>query len=112
MPLDELLPKSNKSKDWIGYADKKLQEFKDYHSETNLLGKIKRPVPLSDDLSKTMSANELKARSKGMALKRKEMAQPASYKDGGIVRKTGLALVHKGEVVIPSRKSTRKSGRR
>lgn len=28
-------------------------------------------------------------------------AQPDSYKAGGVVRKTGLAMVHQGELVIP-----------
>lgn len=27
---------------------------------------------------------------------------PDSYKTGGVVRRTGLAMVHKGEVVIPN----------
>lgn len=112
MPENETLPKSNKSKDWLDYADKKLQKFKDYHSETNIIGKIKHPQPLGDLMSRTLSNNELNARSKGMELKRKEMASPSSYKDGGKVRKTGLALVHKGETVIPARQSARKSGRR
>lgn len=112
MPENETLPKSNKSKDWLDYADKKLKKFTDYHSSTNLIGKLRNPPPLSNDYSKVLSQNELSARSKGMALKRKEMAQPSSYKTGGKVRKTGLALVHKGETVVPARKSARKSGRR
>jgi hypothetical protein len=29
-----------------------------------------------------------------------------SYKKGGIVKKTGLALVHKGERVVPAKKET------
>jgi hypothetical protein len=110
----ETLPKTNKSKDWLEHADKKLKQFKDYHSERNMIGRIKNPQPLGNDYSKALSQNEVNARAKGMELKRKEMASPSSFKDGGKVRKTGLAIVHKGETVIPAgkRKSIRKSGRR
>ena len=44
--------------------------------------------------------------------------RPVSYKRGGTVRKTGLARVHKGEVVIPRNKvkrvkrAMRKAGRK
>lgn len=33
------------------------------------------------------------------------VAQPFSFKKGGKVKKTGLALVHRGEVVKPAKKS-------
>lgn len=29
-------------------------------------------------------------------------AQPSSYKTGGVVGKTGMAMVHKGETIIPA----------
>jgi hypothetical protein len=32
------------------------------------------------------------------------LASPPSYKKGGKVKKTGMALVHKGEVVKPAKK--------
>ena len=34
-----------------------------------------------------------------------QMAQPNSFKDGGVVEKSGMAKVHKGEVVIPAGKA-------
>lgn len=34
------------------------------------------------------------------------MAKPNSYKDGGKVQKTGMALVHEGETVIPKKHNT------
>ncbi|MCK9361883.1 hypothetical protein M0Q28_06735 [Patescibacteria group bacterium] len=37
---------------------------------------------------------------------RKELKDIPSYKKGGIVKKTGLAKVHKGERVIPAKKET------
>lgn len=36
------------------------------------------------------------------------MAKPASYKKGGVVKKTGMAKVHKGETVIPAKVKTGK----
>ena len=44
--------------------------------------------------------------------------RPVSYKKGGTVRKTGLARLHKGEVVVPRnkvkrvKKAMRKAGRK
>lgn len=103
MPEGETLPKSNKSKDWTDYADKKLKQFRDYHSETNMFGRIKRPNVLGDDRSKLLSQNELSARSKGMALKREE--SKTGMRKGGTVRATGKRTLHKGEMV--SRKASR-----
>lgn len=37
--------------------------------------------------------------------KKPSTAKPNSFKDGGTVQKTGLALVHKGEKVIPVNKT-------
>lgn len=37
--------------------------------------------------------------------KQKERATPPSYKKGGKVKKTGMAKVHKGEVVVPKKKA-------
>lgn len=34
--------------------------------------------------------------------KRRAISEPPSYKKGGLVAKTGMALVHKGEVVVPA----------
>jgi hypothetical protein len=108
MPEGETLPKSNKSKDWLDYADKKKQDFIDYHSERNLIGRIKNPNPLSDTYSRLLSNNELMARKKGMELKRAELRGMAK---GGKVRATGSRKLHKGEVVSRAAK-TRSCGRR
>ncbi len=35
----------------------------------------------------------------------RQIGKPPSYKRGGRVKKTGLAKVHKGEVVIPAKKA-------
>jgi hypothetical protein len=113
MPREgETLPKSNKSKDWIDAADRKLQEFKDYHTERPLnigpvslgIGFGKRKAPLSDEQSRLLSRNELMLRSKGMELKRQE-DERAGMKKGGKVRATGKRMLHKGEMV--ARKGTR-----
>ncbi len=40
-----------------------------------------------------------------------ELARPGSYKRGGIVRQTGMALIHKGERVLTKRQNSR-AGRR
>jgi hypothetical protein len=124
MPEGETLPKSNKSKDWLAHADKLRQKFIDYHTDKTVnigprslgLGFGSRKQILSDkNDSRILSQNEVNARSKGMELLRKEQkASPSSYRKGGKVRKTGLALVHRGETVIPAgkRTTTRKSGRR
>lgn len=32
------------------------------------------------------------------------LAEPSSFKDGGVVQKSGMAMVHKGETVIPAKK--------
>lgn len=57
----------------------------------------------------TMAANQL---TQGMpqtsfqaAMPGMDTAQPKMFKKGGRVRKTGLALVHKGEYVIPAGKA-------
>ena len=48
-----------------------------------------------------------------------ERADPEEYKQGGVVRKTGIAKVHKGERILPASraaqllgKSSRKSARK
>jgi|GEM_PF-6559852 hypothetical protein len=116
MPEGETLPKTGKSKDWLDYADKKLKKFRDYHSETNLLGQIKHPNVLGDDYSKVLSQKELEARKMGMELLRKEKAgelakRSAGYRKGGTMRKDGPAKLHKGEEVISKTRKARKSGR-
>jgi hypothetical protein len=118
MPIDEELPKTKKSADWLAYADKKGKEFKDYHSATNAIGQLKNPGPLQDEYSKILSNNELSARKMGMDLLRKERAEEsaktmASYRKGGRVKETGPALLHKGEAVVrkAARKKTRSSSR-
>lgn len=37
-------------------------------------------------------------------------AQPSSYKTGGVVRKTGLAMVHQGERIIPKKEAAAGDG--
>jgi hypothetical protein len=130
MPEGEGLPKENTSKAWLGHADKLRDKLVNYATDRAVnigpkaigLGLGARKGMLNDDHSRTLSQQELQARAKGMELQRKESsAEPAEYKRGGKVRKTGLALVHRGEVVIPAgknmerktlRSNTRKSGRR
>ena len=114
MPEGEDLPKTSKSKDWLSYADRKLREFKEYHSQRNLLGQAKNPPPLQDDYSKLLSQNEISARKMGMDLLRKERSEQNAatmrrYRKGGRVEKTGPANVHKGEAVV--RKKPRKQNR-
>lgn len=104
MPEGESLPQSNKSKDWLDYADKKLKQFTDYHSERNMIGQVKNRPVLGDDYSRVLSQNELQARAKGMALKRTEDARVGMCK-GGKVRATGKRTLHRGEIV------SRKGGR-
>jgi len=102
----DTLPKSNKSSDWLAYADQKLKQFQDYHSQTNMIGQLSHPYPLTDDYSKTLSDNEVSASAKGMQLLRNEQAAAAqkapAYHRGGMIRKTGDARLEKGELVIPS----------
>ena len=105
MPEDESLPKTNKSSDWLSYADKKEQAFRDYHSATNMFGQIKNPGPLQDDYSKLLSQHALDARKMGMDLLRKERGEQnaatmQSYRKGGKVREDGPAMLHKGEEVV------------
>ena len=122
MPEGETLPKTGKSADWLAYADQQRQKFMDYHSATNMFGQIKNPGPLQDDYSKVLSNNELQARKMGMDLLRQERGEQnaatiQSYKKGGEVRKTGPALLHKGEEVVrnkprnKARKKTRGTSR-
>lgn len=118
MPEGETLPKTGKSKDWLSYADKKAQEFKDYHSATNIFGQTKNPPPLQDEYSKILSNNELQARKMGMELLRKEktsegkeQSRVAAYRKGGRAKRTGPAKLHKGEAVITDRKPKRTKGR-
>jgi hypothetical protein len=114
MPENETLPKTGKSKDWLTYADKKAQEFKDYHGKRNVLGQPSNPAPLQDDYSKLLSQNELQARKMGMELLRKEKAgELQGYRKGGRVKETGSAKLHKGEAIArkPSRKKSRSKSR-
>lgn len=110
----EGLPKTKKSADWLSYANRKLQEFRDYHSQRNVLGQIKNPGPLQDDYSKLLSQNEIDARKMGMDLLRKERQEENAatmqrYRQGGRVQKTGAAQLHRGESVVrkPARKKAR-----
>lgn len=72
MAEGESKPKTNKSKDWLAYADKKEKQFRDHHSKTNMFGRLKNPQPLGDDYSRLLSNNALEARTTGMKLKRDE----------------------------------------
>jgi hypothetical protein len=110
----EALPKSKRSEDWLSYADKKAQQFRDYHSQRNMLGQLKNPGPLQDDYSKMLSNNELQARKMGMELLRQERKEQGAatmqrYKQGGRVEKTGPAVLHRGEAVV--RKKSRSKPR-
>ena len=46
---------------------------------------------------------------KGGKKKNQRVAQPASYKKGGRVRKGGKAKVHKGEMKLPAKRRGKKS---
>jgi hypothetical protein len=105
----ETLPKTGKSKDWLAYADKKEQQFRDYHSERNLLGRPANPPPLSNDYSKLLSNNALQARKQGMELQRRELA---GKEKGGTVRATGKRTLHKGEMVARKTSRTKSRGGR
>jgi hypothetical protein len=114
----EGLPKTKKSADWLAHADKKAQEFRDYHGQRNAFGQIKNPGPLQDDFSKLLSDNELQARKMGMDLLRTERkeenaATMQKYRQGGRVQKSGPAQLHRGESVArkPARKKPRVSAR-
>ncbi len=114
MPENETLPKGKTSKEWLDYADKKLQQFRDYHSQRTMTGQLKNPPPLQDDYSKLLSQNELQARKVGMEFLRKERNEEgaqkmASYRKGGRVGSTGPAKLHRGEAV--SRKKPRSKSR-
>jgi len=120
MAEGKVLPKGKTSKEWLKYADEKLQAFKNYHSERMFkvgplgVGPLKNPPPLQDEYSKLLSQNELSARKMGMEFLRKERAEEGAktmrkYSRGGKVRETGPAVVHRGEAV--ARTKTRKPGR-
>jgi hypothetical protein len=118
MPENELRPKGKTSKEWIDYADEKLGQFKKYHSKRTLFseaGPYKLPQPLGDEYSRLMSQEEMYARAKGMKYLREEQksATTRGYKKGGKVRKTGPAILHKGEAVVrvKPRKSARSTSR-
>ena len=116
MPENETLPKTGKSKDWLNYADKKLQEFRDYHSSTNIIGQLKHPDVLGDDYSRVLSNNELQARKMGMDLLRKETAEKSntetpSYRKGGRIKRSGPTRLHAGEKVVTNNRKARKPGR-
>jgi hypothetical protein len=67
-------------------------------------GKIpgKGPVPiLAHGGERVLNVKQTKKYDKGSVLSGR-LAHPSSYKDGGTVQKTGMALVHKGETVIPA----------
>jgi hypothetical protein len=40
------------------------------------------------------------------------LAEPASYKKGGDVLKTGWAKIHKGERIVPARRRRKKKQKR
>jgi len=114
----EGLPKTKKSADWLSYADKKAQEFRDYHGQRNMFGQLKNPSPLQDDYSRLLSDNELQARKMGMELLRAERKEEGAatmqrYKQGGRVAASGPAKLHKGEAVVrkPARKKARSKAR-
>jgi hypothetical protein len=45
---------------------------------------------------------------KTVGVKPMGLASPRAFKKGGKVKKTGMALVHKGEKVVPKKKKGRK----
>lgn len=53
-----------------------------------------------------LTTDELYRRGKEyLAPEEKKMAEPGGYKKGGKVKKTGMALVHKGEVVLTAKQA-------
>ena len=69
MPLNETLPKTNRSKDWEDAANKKLGEIKKYAGNRQVFGLKSRPK-YNDPLWKAMSDKEVQLRNKAMKLKR------------------------------------------
>lgn len=59
--------------------------------------RIAGPTVILDDMLSPAEANDFDDVS---AIKNYKKAEPAAYKDGGVVKKTGVALVHKGERVL------------
>jgi hypothetical protein len=112
MPIDELKPKESDSGDtWVKAAD-------------GVLGRIKAEPDLRTSSNQwdraryqDMSDKENSWRAKGLQKQRvekgitqmkdgKESKGPnyPEYKKGGVVKKTGLAKVHKGETITPKGK--------
>lgn len=76
--------------DVIAKTVKKRNQFAEDESETG------GPIVTEDN---TIKREKLKSKEKAP---KEKLPQ---YKKGGMVKKTGLAKVHKGEMVIPARKT-------
>jgi hypothetical protein len=112
MPIDELKPKETDSGDtWVKAADGLLKKIT---TEPNLRTSSSG---WDRDRYRDLSDKEVDWRAKGMKKKRveqgvttlkdgKESKGPnyPEYKKGGVVKKTGLAKVHKGETITPKGK--------
>ena len=74
----------------------------------------KKPVPsLTAKGSKIPEKDMVDTLRKAAGANAKKMlANPPAYKKGGKVKKTGMALVHKGEVVTPAGKGRQHRGGR
>lgn len=111
------------SEDYMNAANAKMDEIRDYASHRQVFGLLPRPNPVTDETMKAMSDNYQRLYSTGMKLKRQEMApqnpmvparfktpssktvplaEPTQYRKGGRVKKSGLAMVHRGETVLPA----------
>ena len=57
--------------------------------------------------SQEASQRAMTAREEDPGLEQRQMAQPSSYRRGGKVRKSGMAKVHRGEVVLTKKRANK-----
>ena len=62
MPENELRPKGKTSKEWIDYADEKLDQFKKYHSKRTLSSANQGPTNSRSLLGMTIRVSCLRRR--------------------------------------------------
>lgn len=72
-----------------------------------------RGYPSDDEYMKTVrdsnlerDAASMRAQADEAQRKTSKRAKPSSFKTGGVVQRTGLAMVHKGETILPAGEKT------
>lgn len=89
----------------MGILDKLKSEYRFYKEGKRIVNqkqlKLKRIIDKSYMNIKALSPDELKFYEENSDETKRYMN---SYKKGGKIKKTGLALLHKGEVVVPAKK--------